>query len=247
MQRKRRRAAHRRRRIAHRRLRSARAALSRSSNEMWERFASPPIRNAGTMGGNVANGSPIGDSMPGLIALGATVTLRNRERSRTLADGGSLPRLHEESDGRRRDPRSDRSAAARPRRCASGRTSCRSASIPTSPPSARRLRSSSTATGSAVAVSPSAEWRRRPSGRRPRKARCPGAIWNEATARAAMSALATDYTPLDRHAGERRLPPADGAESAVSVLSRDAAGQSAAGDAMSASLRSPRRRCGRPL
>ena len=53
-------------------------------NEMWERFASPPIRNAGTMGGNVANGSPIGDSMPGLIALGATVTLRSRERSRTL-------------------------------------------------------------------------------------------------------------------------------------------------------------------
>ena len=52
--------------------------------EMWERFASPPIRNAGTMGGNVANGSPIGDSMPGLIALGATVTLRNSEGSRTL-------------------------------------------------------------------------------------------------------------------------------------------------------------------
>jgi len=52
--------------------------------EMWERFASPPIRNAGTMGGNVANGSPIGDSMPGLIALGASVILRNRERSRTL-------------------------------------------------------------------------------------------------------------------------------------------------------------------
>jgi len=52
--------------------------------EMGERFASPPIRNAGTMGGNVANGSPIGDSMPGLIALGATVTLRNAEGSRTL-------------------------------------------------------------------------------------------------------------------------------------------------------------------
>jgi len=52
--------------------------------EMWERFASPPIRNAGTMGGNVVNGSPIGDSMPGLIALGATVTLRNAEGSRTL-------------------------------------------------------------------------------------------------------------------------------------------------------------------
>jgi xanthine dehydrogenase small subunit len=52
--------------------------------EMWERFASPPIRNAGTMGGNVANGSPIGDSMPGLIALGARVVLRNQARARSL-------------------------------------------------------------------------------------------------------------------------------------------------------------------
>jgi xanthine dehydrogenase small subunit len=52
--------------------------------EMWERFASVPIRNAGTLGGNVANGSPIGDSMPGLIALGARVVLCNSERSRVL-------------------------------------------------------------------------------------------------------------------------------------------------------------------
>ncbi|WP_341648708.1 FAD binding domain-containing protein [Thauera humireducens] len=43
--------------------------------EIAERFASPPIRNAGTLGGNVANGSPIGDSMPALIALGASVEL----------------------------------------------------------------------------------------------------------------------------------------------------------------------------
>jgi xanthine dehydrogenase small subunit len=51
---------------------------------IWERFASVPIRNAGTLGGNVANGSPIGDSMPGLIALGARVVLCNTERSRVL-------------------------------------------------------------------------------------------------------------------------------------------------------------------
>ncbi|QRX84844.1 xanthine dehydrogenase small subunit [Glaciimonas sp. PAMC28666] len=44
--------------------------------EMWQRFASLPIRNAGTLGGNVANGSPIGDSPPWLIALGAEVVLR---------------------------------------------------------------------------------------------------------------------------------------------------------------------------
>ena len=44
---------------------------------MWERFASQPIRNSGTLGGNVANGSPIGDSMPALIAVGAVVTLQS--------------------------------------------------------------------------------------------------------------------------------------------------------------------------
>ncbi|MDB5822473.1 MAG: xdhA [Herminiimonas sp.] len=53
--------------------------------EMWHRFASLPIRNAGTLGGNVANGSPIGDSMPWLIALGAQVVLRSSRGQRTLA------------------------------------------------------------------------------------------------------------------------------------------------------------------
>ncbi|WP_322103381.1 xanthine dehydrogenase small subunit [Paraburkholderia sp. J41] len=53
-------------------------------DEMWKRFASLPIRNAGTIGGNVANGSPIGDSMPGLIALGARVVLRGGDVTREL-------------------------------------------------------------------------------------------------------------------------------------------------------------------
>uniref|UniRef100_E1T6D3 Xanthine dehydrogenase, small subunit n=1 Tax=Burkholderia sp. (strain CCGE1003) TaxID=640512 RepID=E1T6D3_BURSG len=52
--------------------------------ELWTRFASLPIRNAGTLGGNVANGSPIGDSMPALLALGAEVVLRQGTRTRTL-------------------------------------------------------------------------------------------------------------------------------------------------------------------
>ena len=52
--------------------------------EMYRRYASPPIRNAATIGGNVANGSPIGDSMPGLIALGSTVVLRKGTETREL-------------------------------------------------------------------------------------------------------------------------------------------------------------------
>ncbi len=51
--------------------------------EMAERFASPPVRHSGTLVGNIANGSPIGDSMPILIALGASVTLRGEGLRRT--------------------------------------------------------------------------------------------------------------------------------------------------------------------
>lgn len=53
-------------------------------SEIAERFGSPPIRNSGTLCGNIANGSPIGDSMPILIALGATVRLRRGAQSREL-------------------------------------------------------------------------------------------------------------------------------------------------------------------
>lgn len=52
--------------------------------ELRQRFASFPIRNAGTLGGNVANGSPIGDSMPALIALGTRIVLRQGERVREM-------------------------------------------------------------------------------------------------------------------------------------------------------------------
>jgi xanthine dehydrogenase small subunit len=52
--------------------------------ELWTRFASLPIRNAGTLGGNVANGSPIGDSMPALIALNALVVLQRERKTRAL-------------------------------------------------------------------------------------------------------------------------------------------------------------------
>jgi xanthine dehydrogenase small subunit len=51
---------------------------------MWLRFSSLPVRNAGTMGGNVANGSPIGDSAPVLIALDASLLLRHGARQRRM-------------------------------------------------------------------------------------------------------------------------------------------------------------------
>ena len=49
-----------------------------------QRFAGLPVRNSGTLGGNVANGSPIGDSMPLLIALGAHVVVMNERGHREM-------------------------------------------------------------------------------------------------------------------------------------------------------------------
>ena len=51
-----------------------------------QRFAGLPVRNSGTLGGNVANGSPIGDSMPLLIALGASVVLMRWKKNKTGGD-----------------------------------------------------------------------------------------------------------------------------------------------------------------
>lgn len=53
--------------------------------ELFVRFASPPIRNAGTLGGNIANGSPIGDSMPALMVLDAELVLRAAGKTRSIA------------------------------------------------------------------------------------------------------------------------------------------------------------------
>jgi xanthine dehydrogenase small subunit len=163
--------------------------------EMFERFASPPIRNAGTMGGNVANGSPIGDSMPGLIALGATVTLRNRERARTM-------------------PMEDLYVGYMKKAMAADEF-LEAIDVPLPSPARRfrtykvskRFDSDISAVCAAFAIELEGD----------RIARCrvayggvaatpqrasateralAGASWTEATVRAAMEALATDYTPL---------------------------------------------------
>ena len=53
-------------------------------HDFTSRFAGLPVRNSGTLGGNIANGSPIGDSMPLLIALGTRIVLMNERGEREL-------------------------------------------------------------------------------------------------------------------------------------------------------------------
>lgn len=65
-------------------VREAIEPLHPSYGEMIRRYASVQVRNAATIGGNVANGSPIGDNPPALIALGATLHLRKGDTRRSL-------------------------------------------------------------------------------------------------------------------------------------------------------------------
>ncbi len=53
--------------------------------ELWNRFAGEQVRNMGTIGGNIANGSPIGDTPPPFIALGARLILRRGHERREMA------------------------------------------------------------------------------------------------------------------------------------------------------------------
>jgi xanthine dehydrogenase small subunit len=55
-----------------------------SLGRLIPRIGGQQVRNMGTIGGNIANGSPIGDMPPALIALGAKVQLRSREGARTV-------------------------------------------------------------------------------------------------------------------------------------------------------------------
>jgi xanthine dehydrogenase small subunit len=61
------------------------AAIDPDLGELMRRFAGKQIRTVGTIGGNIANGSPIGDTPPALIALGATLKLHKGGAERALA------------------------------------------------------------------------------------------------------------------------------------------------------------------
>ena len=60
------------------------ARIDADIGEVMRRLGSAQVRASGTVGGNIANGSPIGDMPPMLIALGATLTLRHGSTERTL-------------------------------------------------------------------------------------------------------------------------------------------------------------------
>ena len=59
-------------------------AIHADLGELLRRFGSKQVRVSGTVGGNIANGSPIGDLAPALIALGGRVVLHKGDKTRSL-------------------------------------------------------------------------------------------------------------------------------------------------------------------
>ena len=206
---RRRHAAHRRRRLAGGRPGPRWPQRCPALTEMWLRFASPPIRNAGTMGGNVANGSPIGDRAPVLIALDAqrraapAATARARCRSTDFYLDYMKNRL------RARRVRRRRSTCRWPRR---GATALRAYKI------SKRFDCdiSAVCAGLAIALdggtrdatcaSPSAAWRRSSSARRRPRPRCAASPGARRRCDAAQAALAQDFTPLTDMRASAALP-----------------------------------------
>ncbi|MBI1907548.1 MAG: xanthine dehydrogenase small subunit [Rhodocyclales bacterium] len=174
------------------------AALDRSYpelSELWRRFASVPVRNAGTLAGNIANGSPIGDSMPVLICLGATVVLRKGEATRELALedlylGHQKNALQPgEFVERVRVPRSRPGWVVRSYKIAKRFDQDISAVC-----AAFALRLQGEVVAEArIAYGGMAATPKRAAAA---EAALTGRRWNEDTARAAMAALGDDYTPL---------------------------------------------------
>ena len=70
--------------VTYARAEGAMAAIDPDLAELFRRLGAKQVRAVGTLGGNIANGSPIGDTMPALIALGATLHLRRGDATRSM-------------------------------------------------------------------------------------------------------------------------------------------------------------------
>ena len=171
------------------------------------RFAGLPVRNSGTLGGNVANGSPIGDSMPLLIALDAHVVLMSARGHRDMP-------LEDFYTGYRKNVLAPDEVLAwikvpRPVR---GRIQLRAYKI-----SKRydddisavclvvNLQAGGRHRGEDLA-SARAAWRRRPCAPCKTEAVLRGKPWTLAAVQQATAALRAEFQPISRHARLGRLP-----------------------------------------
>ncbi|TMM51555.1 xanthine dehydrogenase small subunit [Sulfitobacter sabulilitoris] len=171
----------------------AMAPLHPSFAAMIRRYGSVQVRNAATIGGNIANGSPIGDGPPALIALGATLHLRRGDTRRRMpledffldygrqdrapgefVEAIAIPRQRDSLRCYKLSKRFDQDISA----------VCGGLSI---------TGDGTTITGARLAFGGMAATPRRAAHA---EAAMIGQPWSEATIRAAMDGLTRDFTPL---------------------------------------------------
>ena len=162
------------------------------------RFAGKQVRTVGTVGGNIANGSPIGDMPPALIALGATLVLQQGDTTRDAAARGLLHRLWQAGSPR---PASSCAPCGCRKPGADDRFRCYKISKRFDPDISAVMGAfsfTSTATASQRRASPSAAWRRRRSAPgRPRRRSPAQNSADPNTWPAALAALGADFAPID--------------------------------------------------
>ena len=177
--------------------------------EILRRFGSPQVRAAATIGGNIANGSPIGDLAPPLIALGATLHLRRGEARRSLPLEEFFVAYGEQD----RAPGEFVEAVSVPRdgtRLRAWKLSKRFDQDISAVCGAFAIRVEDGAVGTArVAFGGMAATPKRAA---ETEAALRGRPWSERTVRDAMAALARDFEPISdmRASGEYRLAAAQG-------------------------------------
>jgi xanthine dehydrogenase small subunit len=182
---------------------AALARLHPDLGELVRRIGALQVRNAGTLGGNIANGSPIGDTPPALIALGARLVLRRGDERRTLA----LEDFFIEYGRQDRQPGEFVEQVIVPRPSAGARVHVRKLS--------KRFDSDISAVCGAICVEVSnghvhaariafGGMAGTPKRARHAEAALVGRHWNEQAIEAAILALAEDYAPLDDVRGSAR-------------------------------------------
>jgi xanthine dehydrogenase small subunit len=161
----------------------------------WDRIAGWQVRNMGTVGGNIANGSPIGDTPPVLIALGAEITLRRGDARRSMAledffiDYGKQDRAAGEFVETIRVPR----PAAGQRDAAYKISKRRDEDISSVAAGISVTVSDGIITGARIALGGMAATPKRAAAA---EAALTGQPWSEGAFEAAASALAGEFTPL---------------------------------------------------
>jgi xanthine dehydrogenase small subunit len=171
------------------------ARLHPDLGELVRRIGGLQVRNAGTIGGNIANGSPIGDMPPALIALGAELTLRLGDARRTMPladfflDYGKQDRAPGEFVERVRIPRPRPDTLIRIVKLSKRFDSDISALCGAF---ALRIEDGMVASARVAFGGMAGTPRRAPAC----EAALTGSAWSEATVEAAAEALARDYQPL---------------------------------------------------